>query len=270
MKLLTLRQVSGFVMIVNTFLPAIVVLTLGLMVWSTAVSTRGDACATVGYFPQAFDNVGYQKKYLAAVNKDDRKKVLKEIAGGRPTAPADKDCSIGEIITDAVFADTVAGIEREVTAIGQKVDRVGAGLRNAIPKITPPEIPRIRPPGVPLLDDAVREINKLGTTVNKGFGALGAEVGKGLSIIGNAVATAFDGLVNPEKDRLYLEMQKIGYKRAVVGELWSGFSERTGNRFSKFFWFFGVLGIWLVLSYVLWVYRRLSVGWALLRNRESA
>ncbi|MFQ5760215.1 MAG: hypothetical protein ACE5HM_04480 [Acidiferrobacterales bacterium] len=41
MKLPTLRQVSGFVMLVNTFLPAIVVLTLGLMVWSTITVVRG-------------------------------------------------------------------------------------------------------------------------------------------------------------------------------------------------------------------------------------
>ena len=38
MKLPTLRQVSGFTMIVNTFLPAIVVVTLGLMIWSTVTT----------------------------------------------------------------------------------------------------------------------------------------------------------------------------------------------------------------------------------------
>ena len=34
-------------------------------------------------------------------------------------------------------------------------------------------------------------------------------------------------------------------------------------------WFFVILALWLVLSYALWVYRRLAVGWALLCNREA-
>lgn len=66
MKLPTLRQVGGFVMIVNTFLPAIVVVTLGLMTWSTATTIKRNACATVRNVAQAMNDDKEMNLFVAA------------------------------------------------------------------------------------------------------------------------------------------------------------------------------------------------------------
>jgi hypothetical protein len=68
---------------------------------------------------------------------------------------------------------------------------------------------------------------------------------------------------------LYKEFQTVDYKRAVAWELLDRFWSDTADLFDKFWWFFVILALWLVLSYALWVYRRLAVGWALLCNREA-
>ena len=70
-------------------------------------------------------------------------------------------------------------------------------------------------------------------------------------------------------ENLRKEFQKVDYKRAVAWELVDRFWSDTADLFDKFWWFFVILTLWLVVSHALWVYRRLGVGRAMLCNRET-
>jgi len=213
MKLPTLRQVSGFTMIVNTFLPAIVVVTLGLMIWSTVTTIKRNACATVHYVTRAMNDDKEIKNYRDA--SDDEMKTVKE-----------------------------------------KFKKVRTDVQSVVPKIRP-----IQPPNIPGIYEFVSAVNGLFKIMRDAL--------KGL---GDALTKLGGGLTEPFETagkKLDEEFQKVDYKRAVAWELLDRFWSDTADLFDKFWWFFVILALWLVLSYALWVYRRLVVGWALLCNREA-
>jgi hypothetical protein len=93
-------------------------------------------------------------------------------------------------------------------------------------------------------------------------GAL-AGVGAALSTLGQAVAEPFDTAGR----NLQEEARRVDYKRAVAFGLIGRFASDATGSFAKFGWFFAILALWLVLSYLLWAHRRLAAGWALLRDR---
>ena len=73
MRLPTLRQLNGFVMIVNTLLPALVILLLGAMLWSTAVSFKRNTCAVIIHVAQATNDKAALDAYLDARSREDEK-----------------------------------------------------------------------------------------------------------------------------------------------------------------------------------------------------
>jgi hypothetical protein len=269
MKLPTLRQVSGFAMIVNTFLPAVVVVTLGLMTWSTVTTIKRNACATVSYVKQAMNDDKEKDIYLAAVKVSDDagKRALQGLVGRRLNArplPEHGSCaqwqdlraSIKGIFANELYGETVHQIELEKVKIAKRFETVRTAAKRAIPKITP-----ITPPDFPGLREFVSAVN-----------ALFKIVGEALTALGNALASVGQGVTEPfdtAGENLKKEFQKVDYKRAVAWELLDRFWSDTADLFDKFWWFFVILTLWLVLSYALWVYRRLAVGWALLCNREA-
>ena len=322
-----LRQISGLVMIVNTFLPAVVVLTLGLMVWSTARAIKHDACVTASYITQAYaDNEG-QKRYLAAPDEDAREKLLtapelrvldllvagesndsvarqldmngkafsdfladimktmgaKSRAGlvqkasnkGRvlkayvkqlkEKPPADggpceawKDVrtNIREIVVDKLYGKGITAITQDLRAVGKDFGEMKAAVAKAIPRID-----LIKYAGVPLVDQAIWAANQ----VIKVIGDALDVVRKAFKAIGKYLASPLTGA----QEKVTKEFQTIGYRQAAATLLFTSFFSDTTELFKKFKWFFIVLAIWLILSYVLWVYRRLSVGWALLCNHSQ-
>ena len=269
MKLPTLRQVSGFAMIVNTFLPAIVVVTLGLMIWSTVTTIKRSACATVGYVKQAMNDDKEKDIYLAAVkiSDDAGKRALQGLVERRLDArplPADGSCtrwqdlrtSIKGIFTNELYGETVEQIELEKKRIAKSFETVRTEVKRAIPAITP-----IKSPKVPGLNEFVAAVNALFKIVQNALTGLR----DALASLGKGVTEPFD----TAGKNLQEEFQKVDYKRAVALELVDRFWSDTVDLLDKFWWFFVILALWLVLSYALWVYRRLAVGWALLCNREA-
>ena len=269
MKLPTLRQVSGFAMIVNTFLPAIVVVTLGLMIWSTVTTIQRSACATVSYVKQAMNDDKEKDIYLAAVRVSDAagKRALQGLVGRRVNArplPEAGSCTqwqdlragIKGIFTNELYGETVDGIDREMKTVKEKFRKVRTDVQSVVPKIRP-----IQPPRVPGVDAVVIELNKLFNAIQKAFEGIGGALSK----LGGGLTEPFE----TAGKKLDEEFQKVDYKRAVALELVDRFGSDTVDLLDKFWWFFVVLSLWLVLSYALWVYRRLAVGWALLCNREA-
>jgi len=267
MKLPTLRQVSGFAMIVNTFLPAIVVVTLGLMTWSTATAIKRNACATVNNVTQAMNDKKAISNYIAAGNDDGKRASTLQVLVTRlneQPLPGDASCGpwrdlrarIKRIFTDELYGKTVNSIETELKAVDAKLDKVRTDVQRAVPRISP-----IKLPGIPGVDQAILAVNDLFKIMRKALEGLG----NALTQLGKSITEPFD----TADENLRKEFQKVDYKRAVAWELVDRFWSDTADLFDKFWWFFVILTLWLVVSYALWVYRRLGVGWAMLCNRET-
>jgi len=267
MKLPTLRQVSGFAMIVNTFLPAIVVVTLGLMTWSTVTAIKRNACATVNNVTQAMNDEKAINNYITAGNDDGKRastlQVLVRRLNEQPL-PGDASCGpwrdlrarIKRIFTDELYGKTVNSIETELKAVDAKLDKVRTDVQRAVPRIPP-----IKLPGIPGVDQAILAVNELFKIMRNALAGLG----NALTQLGKSVTEPFD----TADENLRKEFQKVDYKRAVAWELVDRFWSDTADLLDKFWWFFVILTLWLVVSYALWVYRRLGVGWAMLCNRET-
>ena len=267
MKLPTLRQVSGFAMIVNTFLPAIVVVTLGLMTWSTVTAIKRNACVTVNNVTQAMNDKKAINNYIATGNDDGKRasslQVLVRRLNEQPL-PSDASCGpwrdlrarIKRIFTDELYGKTVNSIETELKAVDAKLDKVRTDVQRAVPRFPP-----VKLPGIPVVDQAILAVNELFKIVRKALEGLG----NALTQLGKSVTEPFD----TADENLRKEFQKVDYKRAVAWELVDRFWSDTADLFDKFWWFFVILTLWLVVSYALWVYRRLGVGWAMLCNREA-
>jgi DNA-binding CsgD family transcriptional regulator len=322
-----LRQLSGLVMIVNTFLPAIVVLTLGLMIWSTTRAIKHDACVTATYVTQAFGDDQVQKRYLAAPDEDVRERSLtapelrvldllvagesndsigrqlemkgktveellanimktmgarsrvelmktaankrrvlkayvKQLKEGPPTdggpceAWKDVRASIKDIVVDKLYGKAVTEITKDIKAVGKDFDKMQTAVAKAVPSIG-----LIKYAGVPLVDQAIWAANQVVKVIRDALGVIGG----GLKAVGSYLASP----LATAQENVTREFQIVGYRQAAASLLFNSFFSDTTKLFKKFKWFFIILAIWFILSYVLWVYRRLSVGWALLCNRSQ-
>lgn len=262
MKLPTLRQVSGLAMIVNTFLPAIVVVTLGLMIWSTVTTIERNACATVGYVNWALnDDKGYSNYKAAAGDaKNETLKALARRFNERPVsagAPCkDLRTSITRILENEFYGETVGRIQSEMRVIDRKFEKVKKDAQRVIPRFQP-----IKPPNIPGAYEVISAVNHVLEIMHTALRGLG----DALSKLGGGLTEPFE----TAGENLHEEFQKVSYKWAVASDVLSRFWSDSAELFNKFWWFFAILGLWLVLSYALWVHRRLAVGWALLCNRDA-
>ncbi len=265
MKLPTLRQISGFAMLVNTFLPLIAVVTLGLMIWSTATAIKRNTCVTVSYVVQAVNDDRASARYVGASDEAKSKMVAALVERLNAQAPPEGgSCGpweelrarITAILTDEIYGKAVDRIEYEIKVVDGKFQKVRRDVQSVVPRIPP-----IKYSGIPGVDQAIWAANQLFQTIRNAL----AGVGAALAELGRGLTEPFD----TAGQNVYKEIQKVDYKRAVTLGLLARFLSDTGDLFGKFGWFFVVLVLWLVLSYALWVYRRLAVGWALLRGREA-
>lgn len=288
MRLPTLRQITGFAMIVNTFLPAIAVVALGLMIWSTATAIKRNTCATIHHVTQAMNDGQERDRYIAAGDQASRKAqtianaqeraaflAAREEARGRALAEfaerlesepplASGPCEAWDemrmqmkrIVTHEIYGKTLERIESEIGVVEGKFKTVKSEVQKALPTIPP-----IKYSGIPGVDQAIWATNRLFRIVRDAFTIVGAALSK----VGEALTEPFD----TAGEHLYREYQTVDYKRAVTLEILDRYLSATAELFEKFAWFFVILAVWLILSYALWVYRRLTLGWALLCDREA-
>jgi hypothetical protein len=144
MKLPTLRQVSGFAMVVNTFLPAIVVVTLGLMIWSTVTTIKRNTCATINYVTLAMNDDNERKNYIAA-GDDAKKKALEDLVKRLNERPLPDNGSCGPwqdlrtrikgILTNELYGETLKQIEYEMKVVDEKFQKAKTEVKRVIPKI---------------------------------------------------------------------------------------------------------------------------------------
>jgi hypothetical protein len=252
-------------MIVNTLLPAVVVVTLGLMIWSTAVAIKRNTCATVSYVVQAVNDVKASERYVGASDEAKAKAVAELVRRLTEQAPPDEtSCGpwaelrarITAIVTDEIYGKAANAIEREIRVVDGHLQKVKEDVKSVVPKIPP-----IKYSGIPGVDQAIWAANQLFQIIGRAL----AGVGDALSALGRGLTDPFE----TAGQKIYKEIEKVDYKRAVTWGLVERFLSDTADLFAKFGWLFAILVLWLVLSYALWVYRRLAVGWALLRDRAA-
>lgn len=259
MRFPTLKQLSGLVMIVNTFLPAIV---LAAAVW-IILDIKRDACDSI----RRFDRVSKEIDLLfdhrfQAIRAGVRKGKVEQETGIEVDIAAlvDRQRNIdgeGECLPFAESRRQIAKIARQsstqvrkdIEQLGNRITEPARFIRTAF-VLEPIPLPR-----VPLARDVITAYNN---HVRPPMNAV-------MSTIRDSVNNAIFGLFNPETIFVQLEVQKAQYKFAAYARLAGQF---TTEATSKLAWFVLVLSAWLALSYVLWAYRRLATGWALLRGRN--
>lgn len=259
MRFPTLKQLTGLVMIVNTFLPAIV---LAVAVW-LILDIKREACDSI----RRFDRVSREIDLLFdgrfhAIRAGVKKGKIEPQTGIEIDVATlvDRQRKIdgeGECLPFGESRRQIARIVRQSSTqvrkdleqLGNRITAPARFIRTAV-VLKPIPLPRI-----PLARDVVTAYND---HVRPPMNAV-------LITIRDSVNNAIFGLLNPETIFVHLEVQKAQYKLAAYARLAGQF---TTAATSKLAWFILVLSAWLALSYVLWAYRRLATGWALLRGRN--
>ena len=267
MKPPTLRQLSGLAMIVNTLLPAIVVVTLAAMIWSTAVSIKRNTCTTIGHIAQAVNDEKTLNRYVKAGDDGARRKAISDLVGelDGQTPLSNEECGpwqklrarIAALLVNEFYGKVAMRVEQEVSKVNTKLENAKSAVANVVPSV-----PAIKYSGIKIVDKAIWAANQVIKLIRAGFDA----IGDALTALGKALAEPFA----TAKKNLSAEVQKVDYKRAVAWALLERYSSDTVDLFDKFGWFFAVLALWLAFSYALWVHRRFVVGWALLCDRAPA
>ncbi len=214
-----LQRLSGLVIVINTFLPGVLILVLML--------------------------IGFM--YVAPLVREmrDAARDMQKAASDAKRAAQDVAAEINKHATSA--QRKVAGIARQITrtttAIEREINKIN------IPLVPPPEMQKIR----------------------------------------NGLNAAFNKILEPLSPvtDLAVDFQNIGAEIKKLEKLRDYFDEFAGNaervyerlsRVIQFFTDFLVFVViafviivgWLVLSYLLWISRRLAMGFALMRGQGQA
>ena len=251
-----LRQVSGMVMIINTFLPIIIL----VAVWWIANAQREDICKTVRNTKEALKVYGQSEQNNSAQTKEidcglfdlaesiyqpfreDIKKITSEIDGLSDKLEKFKDKNFfdGELIKVKI---------KEV-----KFDNVHIELPTKIKK--PKYVKKAE-------DDINKEIND----------NIVSPLTKQINKIPYTVKSVADVMINPQADNIYkkikdLESNWIKIRKDLDNYLFNPLKTIYQKWKSIFLIILWIALIWIALTYFVWSYRRLSVGWDLLLNRS--
>jgi hypothetical protein len=250
MKLLTPRQLSGLVMLGNTFLPVIVALSLGLMGWSTLATLRDEACLIVR---------DLNKDLPPRASIDPVSCSCLDSKGLEPVESGAKPCGpfavMKHIVTVELYGKTMGMLRREIGGMKKNA----AALANAVDQSVSLELD---------LPDSKGLKRTFQGRFNKYLAEpLAKPVKTSVDAAANAVRKATYAVFQPQMDNMKKELEDVAHKRNVV---WARTKNVYDMQLKKFYWFFVALAMWLLLSYVLWGYHRLSEAWSLIHGRETA
>ena len=265
MKALTTGRLRGFVVLVNTFLPIIVVVALILMIQSTASSLSYRGCATASRMAAAFADEKMQQAYLDAEGDAQRFAALEALSvtpaerlqDGSPWTPhsACLGKALHVVVGAELFGRAVESIEKQTKVVGSRVSGMKKNLTRRIPDARAWELDHVAKSGVGRalaggVNDAIDQINKVPSAMRSWVVKLGNNVS--------------DTVV-----WIFAPLSVVDYQRAATWVLVGGFLTDAAGMLGKFYWFFLALGIWLLASYALWVRCRVYAALALLRGGEA-
>ena len=253
----SLRQVSGMVMIINTLLPLIIL----VAVWWIADALQKDICKTV-------------INTRAALIKFDQSEL------NNTDQTEESDCGIFDLaeIIYQPFVEDIKDINSEIDDLNNKIGtfkekiKFEAELKKIKIKKVKFDRVNIKLPAKikkpKYIKDAEDDINK---EIND---KIVSPFTKQINKIPYTIKSLADLLVNPQAGNIYkkiknLESKWIRIKQDLENYLFNplkSFYQKWKIIFLTLFW---IAIIWIVLTYFVWVYRRLSIGWGLLLNRTA-
>ena len=259
MPLPTLRQLNGFVLIVNTLLPFLFVLAIYLMWVLSIQSFRVNTCSSLNHSARVITAIDKAKSSQALIKHY-------EVESNQTVVPGGGDCKIEEEFNDLlvvrVYETVKNNVDKQVKAVGKKVDGVKNKVARAVPKL-----PDIRIGRVPPLKILKFDLSKALNSVIRFVNAIDNNVNRALSTLASVVTNAFTNIVDPERKRIYLEIEKTSYRQAVVLDTVRSMLSAILEAFEKFYWLLLVLVIWLPISYIFWAHHRLTLGWKMLQGQ---
>ncbi len=255
----TLRQLNGLVIIVNTFLPLIIIAVIYWTVTGVFNDVRFNACRVIGQNVWAFNKIDRMSaEQISELNVEDFAQSI----------PADLEVDCAKPFAD-IWADfshlaqaniQVAGLQAEKLAA--KINAIKATLEAQMKALSLAKL-KISFPDVIILRAKVpmTELNKIGGAVASAVNdTVVKPVNDGVNSIRKGASAALARVFNPEAEKIGQELAKTGVKFAVI-------KQKSGDMIDfdiSFPWLLLILVLWLALSYVLWGYRRLQLGWEML------
>ena len=266
MKSLTIQRVSGLVMLINTFLPIVVIVALILMARSTTGDMVREACATAGQIGSVLNDAAARNAYLAA--KDDgqramqlallasslRDAALEEPGGG--AAPECLEKNLATVLGEELFGKAVGGIKKQAKLVEMRMSGVKSNLRKRIPKAAPWTLEHVPAKGIARnlasgVNSAIDKVNGVPGSIRSGMVTLGDKVGDTIKWV-------------------FAPLSVVDFQRAAIWAVVAASLADAAKSLEKFYWLFAVLGIWLLFSYLIWAQRRFSMALSLLRAPASA
>jgi hypothetical protein len=236
-------------MLVNTFLPAIVIVTLGLMIWSTSTTLSDELCA----IDDALDRVeidkekGYPKPSVDALINDIERP---SDSRGNNEPPCELFEAIDAVFYDQLVAQTRSALQTQFANLQIKIAALGKSVGKSFSmRLEPPEGAGAAAKG------AIKQFNK------RLAGPMAVPVKSGMNEVRKLTYAVFQ----PQTENIARELRKADHKRQVV---WKRMEVTYAAQMTKFQWFFVALAAWLVLGYVFWIQRRLLIARRLLRDDD--
>ena len=259
-----LRQLSGLVMIINTFLPLIFI----VVIWLIADALKEDICKTLVNTKQIL------KKYDQSGQNNTTQ--TKEIDCGlfdlaesiyQPFTEDIKKIGLEiEGLNDELkqIEDKKSKFEKEIEKKFGKVDlkKINIEISIKIPRMLTSKTKEVA-------KDIVNEINDIDDEINA---SIVSPLNEQINKIPYTVKSVADIMVNPQADNIYKKIKNIesnwiktrdDLNNYLFNPLKSYYQEWKFI-FLAVFW---IALIWIGMTYLLWSHRRLSVGWGLLLNR---
>jgi hypothetical protein len=220
-------RVRGFVLIVNTLLPFLVIVGLGALAWQTASNIEH---AWVGTCDKKGKPAGCLKGIEPALN-DIVVRTQKSVKQ-----------------TQAAVAKSKAKVSAAFKKMGKakkKVDKVFTGISKLLSPIEKIKLANIGPTVTKPLRSVVNAITALATPL-KDLEAAAAEMVKLEKLQGQMEAMQRD--IGHASARMLALGRPIGDMARLVA------------------WLSGILALWLGFSYLIWAYGRLATGLAMIRG----
>ena len=262
MKSSTIQRVSGLVMLINTFLPIVVVVALILMARSTAGEMVRQACATAGQIGSVLNDAEARNAYLAANDDGERAMQLALLASslrdtaleepGGEAAPACLEKNLATVLGEELFGKTVGSIKEQAKQVQVRMSGVKSNLKKRIPEATPWTLEHVPVKGIARklasgVNSVIDKVNGVPVSIRSGMVTLGDKVGDTIKWI-------------------FAPLSVADYQRAAAWTVLAGLLADAAKSLEKFYWFFAALAIWLLFSYLIWAQRRLSTALTLLRT----
>ncbi len=243
-----LNRMEGVFIIVNTFLPVILIIAISVAINLTWKATKDSI--------QTYTNSLQKIVSQAEIAKSELQKVSKDIANMAVKIQKNGE-KIGKDINKvtSAFQSTISGFDKV--------------FENAVEKLNIPlKIPGIKNPlKINIGKVIAKPLGKVGGAIAKPFKPLSnsfKNLGNSVSEIKEEVATLAYKLQELKKMEIYLDSVIIEYKK-VAGTL-NSMAAAIGQLFTWLFYGSVILIIWFSFGYFLWARRRVITGFKLLKE----